>query len=206
MDWSQGVLLLLAMAALAALPSMSVGLVVARAAASGFGSGAAVTLGIVLGDLMFAGLALVGMTTLAKAFGGVFLLVRLAAGGYLLWLGLALLLGGVQRGRIAALHTAAMSPWRDVLAGLLLTLSDMKAVFFYASLFPAFVDLTRVGIADIGLILLTTTVGVGGVKLAYAAGAGRLAGRWRRASGRRVGGALAGAGMIGAGSYLLLKP
>ena len=53
------------MIVLAALPSCSVALVVTRAATLGIRNGAAVTAGIVMGDLIFVTLAILGMSTLA---------------------------------------------------------------------------------------------------------------------------------------------
>ena len=53
-------------------------------------------------------------------------------------------------------------------SGLLLTLGDQKAIFFYLGFFPAFVDLDSVTFIDILVICLITLVTVGGVKLLYA--------------------------------------
>jgi hypothetical protein len=44
----------------------------------------------------------------------------------------------------------------------------MKAIVFYASLFPAFADISALTLPDIALILLATVVTVEGIKLAYA--------------------------------------
>ena len=79
-----GLLLLMpVMMVLAALPSTSVALVVVRSARLGLSQGLWVAAGIVVADLLFAALALWGMSELAQQLGGLFSLVRIAAG---LWL------------------------------------------------------------------------------------------------------------------------
>lgn len=56
----------------------------------------------------------------------------------------------------------------SALSGFLLTLGDIKAIAFYASLFPSLVDVSSLLIRDIALIVLITTLTVGGVKAGYA--------------------------------------
>jgi len=54
----------------------------------------------------------------------------------------------------------------------MITLGDQKAILFYLGFFPAFLDLVAMSALDTAVILLVTTVAVGGVKLAYAGMAG----------------------------------
>jgi len=54
------------------------------------------------------------------------------------------------------------------MAGLLTTLSNPKAILFYLSFFPAFLDLSSVNISDLILILVITAFAVGGTMVAYA--------------------------------------
>ncbi|MGM0633646.1 MAG: LysE family translocator [Pseudomonadota bacterium] len=192
------------MITLAAVPSASVALVVTRAATGGFGSGACVAAGIVLADLLFVVLAVLGMTALAEVLGGLFVVLRYLGGAYLLWLGFSLL-RSVCRGSIPV----ARDRWpkgllTSFLAGFVLTLGDVKAILFYASLFPAFVDMTALAASDLALILLVTVVTVGGVKLVYAGAATRIALRLQR-KGRvcRVLQPVAGGVMIVAGATVI---
>lgn len=182
-----GVLSLLAlagaMALLAAVPSLSVLAVTARAASGGFRQGALATLGIVVGDLLFIVLAIFGLVLLAEALGELFVLVR--------WLGAAWLVAlGILLWRMAppagdAPPAAPTSGLASFLAGLLLTLGDQKAILFYLGFLPAFVEVGRLTLADAALVCAAAIVAVGGVKLAYAAAAARAgralgprAGRW----------------------------
>lgn len=192
------------MAALALVPGTGVALVVVRSSTSGFLSGAAVAAGIVLGDLVFVFLALLGMTALAEVMGGLFVILRVVAGAYLIWIGVSLMRSrpslrfAVQGGSVATLSAS-------VLSGLAITLGDVKAIFFYASLFPVFVDLAAVHTSDIAVITVLTVVAVGGVKLGYAYAATKvmpLAAGIRGERGTRV---AAGGLMIGAGTYMITR-
>lgn len=161
------------MLALAAMPSASVFLVVTRSAVHGIGHGVAAALGVVAGDLLFVLLVLGGLVAAAAAMGEYFVVARYLGGIYLVWFGLTLL-----RGRARAVPIQARPSRRgSFLAGLALTLGDIKAVFFYASLFPSFVDVDTLGPAQAGLLLLLTLVTVGAAKLGYALVASRLLGR-----------------------------
>ncbi len=193
-----------AMATLALVPSTSVALVVARSSSAGFANGSAVAAGIVVGDLVFVYLAVFGMAALAEAMGGLFLILRYLAGAYLIWFGISLMrskpsLQIKDHGRSASkLSTSFFS-------GLILTLGDVKAIFFYASLFPAFVDLATIEASDIAIISVLTVVAVGGVKLGYAYFARVVASYARNLKAGRAVKVTAGGFMVGAGAYLVAK-
>jgi len=199
--------LFMLMCGMAALPSSSVALVVTRSALFGVGSGLAVAAGIVVGDLVFMTLAVLGMAALANQMGVLFAALQYLAAAYLIWLGIRLVRGG--RGGFSFDAAAPTGGARHILAsfgaGLLLTLGDIKAIFFYASLLPAFVDLSTVSWSEILAISAITVVAVGLVKSLYAICARRIAvaskGWALGACGRR----LAGGFVISAGGYLLLR-
>jgi threonine/homoserine/homoserine lactone efflux protein len=205
MSPADALVLFATMAALAALPSTSVALVVTRSATAGLRHGIAVALGILLGDLVFVAAALLGLAALAEALGGLFSLVKLFGGLYLIWLGARMLCvrraGSGQRAR----PPSASSLIGSVAAGLLLTLGDLKAILFYASLFPLFVDLHRVDLGDLLVIIGITVLSVGGVKLLYVLAAHRVAAIARGARVGRAAEAGSGALLIGAGGYLILS-
>ncbi|MCF3651933.1 LysE family translocator [Synoicihabitans lomoniglobus] len=192
------------MVSLAALPSASVALVVTRSATLGFRNGAAVAAGIVAADLIFASLAIFGMVSLAQTFGGVFALMRYAAGAYLIWIGIGLIRAG-QTTPATPAATGAATLAKSFLAGLFLTFGDLKAILFYASLFPTLFDLTRFGRTDYLLILAITTITVGGVKLGYALLARTLVERWKSTRVTRPVKTIAGSVLIGTGGYVILK-
>lgn len=161
-----------AMAILAAVPSVSVAAVSARAASAGFIQGAITAMGVVAGDLVFILLALFGLALLVEAMGEMFFLLRYLAAGYLLWLGLSLWRSSVRARTDDA--AGAASPWSSFMTGLLITLGDHKAVLFYLGFLPAFIELDSLTSLDVAAVALVAGLAVGGVKLAYAFAAGRI--------------------------------
>mgnify|MGYP000439283433 CR=1 FL=1 len=197
------VALSLAMLALAAMPSSSVLLVTVCSLRSGFRHGAAAALGIVLADCLFVLMAVLGMAALAQQLGAVFAIIKVLAAGYLIFLGWQL-----WRGRHRPINNrvgSSASLPGCVAAGLLLTLADVKAIVFYASLLPLFVEMQALAAADVGLVLLITVLSVGGVKLLYAALAPRLQSQLSPSASAK-GRAAVGVGVMAAGAGLLVKP
>ncbi|MFD0950567.1 LysE family translocator [Paraperlucidibaca wandonensis] len=196
--------LFLVMLPLAAMPSSSVALVVTRSVFFGRASGVVSALGIVAGDLIFVAMALVGVSVLAEWLGALFSVAKYCGGIYLIWLGVGILKSKSSL-EFQLASTSKSSYLSDFVAGLFLTLGDVKAILFYASLFPALIDMKQVGLGEVVAISVITIVTVGGVKLIYAIFASRIVESLRhRVSSdlpRKLGGTL----MIGCGSVLVTK-
>jgi threonine/homoserine/homoserine lactone efflux protein len=153
---------------LAAVPSISVLTVTAKAASAGVLHGALTTAGIVLGDIVFILLALFGLVLLVEALGPAFTLVKFAGGGYLVWLGIMMWRGNINSAKAATNHPAKKtSRLSSFMTGLLITLGDQKAILFYLGFLPVFINLSTLTLLDIIIILAITIVAVGGIKLAY---------------------------------------
>lgn len=193
-----------AMLVLAALPSSSVALVVARSASKGTAHGMAVAAGIVAGDLLFILLALLGLNALAQSMAGVFLVIKYLGAAYLIFLGWTLIRAKpAARGKPQSkLDEHRLSSFA---AGLALTLGDLKAIIFYVSFFPLFVDLENLRALDILIIVFVTVIAVGGVKAAYALLAARYLNIQRTAALNRPIRIATGTCLIGAGTSLLIK-
>jgi threonine/homoserine/homoserine lactone efflux protein len=161
-------------------------------------------LGIVAGDLIFVAMALVGMSVLAEWLGALFSIAKYCGGIYLIWLGVGILKSKSSL-EFQSVATSKASYIADFLAGLLLTLGDFKAILFYASLFPALIDMKQVGLGGAVAIGAITIVTVGGVKITYAIFASRIVETLKHKVSsdlpRRLGGTL----MIGCGSVLVTK-
>lgn len=159
------------MLVLAALPSLSVLLVATRAASLGLAHGLAAAVGVVFGDLVLVAMAVFGLVVLAETMGEWFQWVKYGAGLYLFWLGV-----GMWRqasGGPSPAEARGRSLRDSVTAGLLLTLSDQKAVVFYFAFLPAFVELGALTWKELALIAAITVTAVGGVKSGYACAAAR---------------------------------
>jgi threonine/homoserine/homoserine lactone efflux protein len=195
--------LVLLMITLALVPGASTVLVVARSATNGFANGAAATAGIVLGDFVFLTVAVLGMAALAEMMGSLFMLVRILAGACLIWMGINLLRSAPPENRVIT-ETSVSNLGSSFLAGLLITLGDIKAILFYASLLPVFLDMNSLRAYDVASVYLVTLATVGGIKLGYAYAAKTLFLHGRSAMGRVARGA-AGSLLAGAGTFLIIK-
>jgi len=195
--------LFVVMVTLAAVPSMSVALVVTRSATQGFQSGAAAAAGIVVGDLVFLGLAMMGMAALAQSMGSLFVIVKVTAGLYLITLGIAMVLP--RRRTVIQPSVGMASAGASFVGGLVITLGDVKAIVFYASLLPVFVDLGSLSVSRVILIAGITVAAVGGVKLIYAALAQTIVAKMQQRRLARGGEIAAGTVLMGTGTYMMVK-
>lgn len=190
------------MSLLAAIPSLSVLAVTARAASAGFRQGAWVALGIIVGDTVFIVLAIIGLQWLAAMLGDAVVWIRFLGGAFLLWLGFRLWRAeAVAEARAAGGVQASTSSF---MSGLLLTLGDQKAILFYLGFFPAFIDLAAMTSTDVLAVVIIAAVAVGSVKLAYAGAASRAG----ALIGPRVGRTLnraAGGVLLAVGAYVILR-
>lgn len=158
------------LALLAAVPSLSVLTVVSRSLAGGPRDGVLAAAGIVVGDLFYIVLALAGGAFVFAAQGSWSDALRVAGAGLL----------GVLAWRQwhAGRRCAATTPGASgasFVAGLAVTLADAKALLFYLVLLPAFVDVGSLGAGETSLVVMAAVLAVGGVKLAYALAAARVA-------------------------------
>jgi threonine/homoserine/homoserine lactone efflux protein len=193
------------MVALAAMPSASVALVVTRSATLGVANGIAVSVGIVLGDLVFILLAIAGLSVVAETMGGLFMVIKYLGAVYLLWLGSTLLTSKSVTEITVERSIEKRNLVASFLAGFMLTLGDIKAIVFYVSLFPVFVDLSSLHVADILTIISVMVVAVGGVKAIYAFSSLKVASLAKRYKLDNAARKTAGGLMVGAGSYLIIK-
>lgn len=214
----EGVALAVGLGALAALPSASVLLVVARSAAAGPRHGLAAAAGIALADLGFVLAATLGLGVVATQLGGAFAVVKYLAAAGLIGFGVALL-AGAGRGRGAADQPGppgsakAARPARSrgrlagsFAAGLALTLGDVKALVVYASLLPSVLNPARLTPGEVGAIACITVLAVGGVKAAYALLGARLVDGALGPRGTRLVRAGTGGLMIAAGGTIAFQP
>ena len=166
MTLSNIVALFSAMVILAAIPSLSVFTVVSRAISSGFSGGLMAVVGIVVGDIIFILIAIYGLSAIAETtMDGLLLILKYFGGAYLIWMGISLIRAKSQLMELERVEESSL--WASFLAGLLLTLGDQKAILFYISFFPAFVDLKTITTTDTLTIIAIAITAVGGVKLLY---------------------------------------
>ncbi len=158
-----------ALAIVVAIPGPGIFAVVSCALGRGFREALALIVGIVIGDLLYFTLAVLGMAALARSLGGFFLIIKLAGAAYLVWLGLKLWRQPpVVMSAAGETSVPRRGFWRSLLGGLMVTLSNPKAIAFYAGLLPTFVDLERLAVGEALAMAAIVVLIVGTIPAAYA--------------------------------------
>ena len=147
----------LAMLMLAASPGPGVMATVARSLSSGFRAALAVIAGIVLGDIVFLLLAISGLTLLARTLGSLFIAIKFLGGGYLVWLGLRMVLS--TPGFRPSTPQSRTSGAGCFFSGFLITLGNPKVILFYCGFLPTFLALEDIALTDV-LIIVTVIAAV----------------------------------------------
>lgn len=182
-----------------ATPGPGILAIVSCALGRGFRDAVAMTCGMVVGDLIYFSLAVLGLAALAHSLGDFFLIVRLAGAAYLVWLGLKLWRAKVEIAEADPALSSARGLRRSLVAGLTVTLSNPKAIAFYAGLLPTVIKLDQLSLGDalvMGVIVITV---VGGIPTLYAVAAFRARRFFNSSRRMKVMNRSAGTMMIGAG-------
>lgn len=123
-------------AVLCLIPGPAVLFVVSQAIGRGVRPGFSAALGILAGNILYFGLSATGVAAVLLASGAWFDLLKLAGAGYLVWLGLRMLL---KRADEPAAVLATADP-RSFLRGFLVQTANPKAVVFFVALLPQFIN------------------------------------------------------------------
>jgi threonine/homoserine/homoserine lactone efflux protein len=147
---------LIGMTILAATPGPGVFGSMAKAIAEGFKMSLFFIGGLVLGDIIFFTLALLGLSAIEKILGSMFLVIRIAGGLYLVYLGIRMFRSSRISTNVKAKHEE--SKWQTVMSGLLLTLGNPKPILFYASVLPTIIDFNKIRFTDALLMIALITL------------------------------------------------
>ncbi len=190
--------LVVALFVLAATPGPGVFATISRSMASGFVPSLGVVAGIVTGDIIFLLFAVFGLSIIAQTMGGLFVVVKLAGGAYLIFLGVR-----IFRSEPETLKTAQVKKrlrYGNYFSGLFITLSNPKVILFYCGFLPTFLDLSALTRTDILIVALTVALVLSGVLTLYAWLADRartlfVSGRAARRLNRAAGGVMIATGV-----------
>jgi threonine/homoserine/homoserine lactone efflux protein len=180
----------------AASPGPGVAALVARVLGRGAGGAVAFTAGLAIGDVVWLGVAVAGLSALAQSFQAIFAALKYAGAAYLLFLAWKLWTAPAAAAKAAPPHPDPS--WRLFLAGLAVTLGNPKVIVFYLALVPNLVDVSAVtplAFAELAGVLLAVLALVFGFYIVLAARARRLLASPRalRAINRMTGVVMAGA-------------
>jgi threonine/homoserine/homoserine lactone efflux protein len=188
----------------AASPGPGIAALVARVIGRGAKGAGAFAAGLIVGDLVWLAVAILGLAVVAQTFHEVFLVIKYAGAAYLIYLAYRMWTAPVMPHDLAA-DTGRESDLRLFIAGLALTLGNPKVVAFYLALLPNLIDLTRVGLvgyaelASISIVILTVVFG------AYVIAAARARALFRSVGAMRLLNRAGGTVMAGAAVAVATK-
>lgn len=168
MTFIDAVSLALLLGFIAMLPSSSVVLVVSQTLAAGKRAGISTVLGIVVGDALFVVFVISGLSAALWFNDGLPDLLALLGSVCLIGMGMT---QWCALNKTPSDPTSVNKDTHSFMAGLLLTLVDVKAIAFYFGLFPAYLDLLTMTIFDFIVIMLVVIVSITAAKLLYVIGA-----------------------------------
>jgi threonine/homoserine/homoserine lactone efflux protein len=124
----------------------------ARALSGGFASAWPLAVGVVLGDILWPMLAILGVAWIVSVFDGFMTVMRYVAAGMFLFMGVMLIRNA---GATIGTDSRLTRPGRlaGFMAGVAVIVGNPKAVLFYMGVLPGFFDLTRITALDIVAIL-----------------------------------------------------
>lgn len=124
----------------------------ARALSGGFASAWPLAVGVVLGDILWPLLAILGVAWIVSVFDGFMIVMRYVAAGMFLFMGVMLIR---HAGHMIGTDSRLTRPgrWAGFMAGVAVIIGNPKAVLFYMGVLPGFFDLTRITWVDVAAIL-----------------------------------------------------
>ena len=182
-------------------PGPGVFAILARALLHGARSCLALSLGMIISDILYLIAACFGLAAIATHWGEVFMVVRIVGAMYLVYLGYLMWTAPVNLD-VDGGSDDQQSKRMGFLQGFLISASNPKVILFYIAFLPTFMDLTVLSAADIALASGLTFIGLlaGLMLIAIFASKAR---RWFKSE-RAMKGLNRSAGtlMIGAAGYL----
>lgn len=130
---------------------------VARTLSGGFGSAWPLALGVVIGDILWPIIAILGLSWVAMQYDGLLDLLKYVATLIFFVLGFSLI---SNPDRAVNNDTRLTRPGQlaGFIAGVAIILSNPKAILFYIGVLPGFFDLSRVTLLDIVAICAISAV------------------------------------------------
>lgn len=130
---------------------------IARAIAGGFHATWPLALGVVVGDVLWPFLAILGVSWVVQTYAGVMVLLKWVATALFLWMGYVVI-RNADRKLASDSRLTRPGMWAGFLAGLAVILANPKAILFYMGVLPGFFDLTALTLPDMTAITLLSAL------------------------------------------------
>jgi threonine/homoserine/homoserine lactone efflux protein len=147
---------------------------IARTLSGGFGAAWPLALGVVVGDVLWPLLAILGVTWIVSVYGDFIVILRWVACAIFILMGF-LIIRNADRSIGSDSRLTRPGKWAGFLAGVAVILGNPKAILFYMGVLPGFFDLTQLTRPDIAAICFLSLIVplMGNLILAYFFGRAR---------------------------------
>jgi threonine/homoserine/homoserine lactone efflux protein len=159
MSWHDltGFILILAVAA--AIPGPDVAAIVRSALGGGAPRAFGVIFGIMLGHAIWMLAAVTGLAALAQTLGTAFIVIKASAVAYLLFLAWKLWTAPIDAGLDESSASSAPAASRaGIITGLLVSLSNPKALIFFSAVVPSILPVGHLSVADFALLIACSSL------------------------------------------------
>uniref|UniRef100_UPI003B5210DB LysE family translocator n=1 Tax=Roseovarius indicus TaxID=540747 RepID=UPI003B5210DB len=131
--------------------------VMARTLSGGAGAALPLAAGVVVGDVLWSLLAVLGVSWVVGAFDGFMTVLKLVAVVMFAGMGV-MLIRNAGRSIVADSRLTRPGAWAGFMAGLAAILGNPKAILFYMGVLPGFFDLGQVTPGDIAVIVVLSAI------------------------------------------------
>jgi threonine/homoserine/homoserine lactone efflux protein len=123
---------------------------------------------MVLGDIIYLLFAVFGLSAAASIMGDFFIVIKISASAYLIWLGVKIIMTKPVLNQSDQSDMGNTEKSKSFLTGLFITLSNPKVILFYCGFLPAFADLSELGILDVTAMAVIVSLVLSIVLASYA--------------------------------------
>ncbi len=157
MSWHDLLGFILILAAAAAIPGPDIAAIIGSGLSGGLPSAFRLVFGLILGHAVWMTAAVTGLAALAQALGAAFIVIKLGAVAYLLYLAWKLWTSPVSDG--LQTDAASSGPSRaGILTGLLVSLSNPKALVFFSAVVPSILPIQHLSLGDFAVLILASSL------------------------------------------------
>jgi threonine/homoserine/homoserine lactone efflux protein len=153
MDLSSALALIAATFIFVITPGPGIIAIISMSLSRGMVHGMVLSLGLILGDIVYLLVAIYGLSLLMDILGDFFMFVRIIGGIYFLYLGYTMVSSKVNRFKLD--KHVSHSKKKAYFQGLFISLSNPKVILFYLGFLPAFIDLETLSNSDVIIVTLT---------------------------------------------------
>jgi len=192
-----------AFALVVATPGPGLAAILSRAVSSGIRAGFLVVCGLAIVDVLFLGIAAIGLSAIAEALGPLFRYGKYLAPIYLVYLGMRMIFGAAST-QIFDSSEAKSSSWKEVYLGCIVTLGNPKAIMFYVALLPTLFNVSEISMTDYCIMCVLMTAVTFSIYALYI-GMTVFAARSVQGLGDKVMARISGTSMIGIGAFVAVR-